>query len=78
VPSLLFGLYGVWKADFAAVAVGYAVPFGLIVYLIWQQRRARPVFRSAPRKLVENPAATGEAAPQQSDEAFNRSDSPKA
>jgi hypothetical protein len=24
VPSLLFGLYGVWKADFAAVAVGYA------------------------------------------------------
>jgi hypothetical protein len=29
VPSLL-GLYGVWKADFAVVAVGYAVLFGLI------------------------------------------------
>ena len=54
VPSLLFGLYGIWKSDFLAVTVGYVVLFGLVVYLISYQRRTAPQFRSALRKLVKN------------------------
>jgi cytosine/uracil/thiamine/allantoin permease len=63
VPSLLFGLYGMWKLDVIAVAVAYVVLFGLVVYLILHQRRSAPLFRSAIRKLVENNGATGEVAP---------------
>jgi len=64
VPSLLFGLYGMLKADFLAVAIAYVVLFGLVVYLILHQRRSAPLFESAIRKLVENCSATGEAAPE--------------
>jgi hypothetical protein len=62
VPSLLFGLYGMLKADFVAVAVGYIVLVGLVVYLLLYQRRSAPLFRSAIRKLVENGGTTIEAA----------------
>jgi hypothetical protein len=54
VPSLLFGLYGMLETDFLAVAVGYVVLFGLVLYLISYQRRATPLLRSAVGKLVEN------------------------
>jgi cytosine/uracil/thiamine/allantoin permease len=63
VPSLMFGLYGMWKLDVIAVAVAYVVLFGLVVYLILQQRRSAPLFRSALRKLAENGGLTSEAAP---------------
>ena len=62
VPSLLFGLYGMLKGDFAAVAVGYIVLFGLVVYLISYQRKSGPLFRSALRKLMEGCRATTDAA----------------
>lgn len=62
VPSLAFGLYGIWKADFVAVALAYAVLLGLVAYLIRHQGRANPVFRSAIRKLIEN-AGIGGATP---------------
>jgi hypothetical protein len=64
VPSLLFGAYGMWKGDFGAVAVAYAVLLGLVVYLILRQARSNPLFRSAIRKLVDNCSAGGEAAPE--------------
>jgi hypothetical protein len=60
VPSLLFGLYGIWKADVVAVSVSYAVLFVLVFYLISYNRRSAPLL-----KLVEDRGATGEAAPQQ-------------
>ncbi|HXC27310.1 MAG TPA: hypothetical protein VNV38_05085 [Stellaceae bacterium] len=59
VPSLVFGLYGIWKADLAAVALAYVVLLGLVAYLIRSQGRANPIFRSAIRKLIENAGAGG-------------------
>jgi hypothetical protein len=69
VPSLLFGLYGMWREDFIAVAVGYVVLFGLVAYLISYNRQSAPLLRSAVQKLVENCAAIGnaESAPHPSD-----------
>jgi hypothetical protein len=62
VPSLAFGLYGMLKADFLAVAMGYVALVGLVIYLIVYQRRSAPLFRSAIRKLVESGGATDGAA----------------
>jgi len=53
VPSLIFGLYGIWKADLVAVTLAYVVLFGLVVYLIMRQGRSNPVFRSAIGKLLD-------------------------
>jgi hypothetical protein len=62
VPSLLFGLYGMWKGDIGAMAVAYVVLVGLVVYLIQQQARTNPSFRSAIGKLGENSGPTSQAA----------------
>jgi len=62
VPSLVFALYGIWKADFVAVTLAYAVLFGLVVYLLNRQARANPIFRSAIGKLVESGDAVSAAA----------------
>jgi hypothetical protein len=69
VPSVLFALYGMIKTDLLAVAVGYVVLIGLVIYLISYQRRTGKHFRSALRKLVEDddpikgPAAETVSAP---------------
>ena len=52
VPSLMFALYGMWKADFVEVVLGYVVLLVLVIYLISYQRRRAPLFRSALQKLV--------------------------
>ena len=53
VPSLLFGLYGMWKGDIGAMALAYVVLVGLVVYLILQQARTSLIWRSVIRKLVK-------------------------
>ena len=63
VPSVLFGIYGILKADFLAVALGYLVLLGLMFYLISYQRRSAPLLRSALLKLVEEAGAMRTAAP---------------
>jgi len=63
VPSLLFGCYGMWRGDFAAVAIGYVVMVGLVVYLIARQGRSNPIFRSAIRKLLDQGSAEEAPAP---------------
>jgi len=62
VPSLVFALYGIWKADFVAVTLAYAVLFGLVLYLLNRQARANPIFRSAIAKLVEGRDSPGDEA----------------
>ena len=61
VPSLLFGLYGLWEGDLGALVVAYVVLLGLVAYLIQRQLRANPLFRSAIRKLVDNCGALRQA-----------------
>jgi hypothetical protein len=63
VPSLLFGCYGMWRGDFAAVAIGYVVMVGLVFYLIARQGRSNPIFRSAIRKLLNEDIAEKVPAP---------------
>ena len=60
VPSLVFGLYGMWKGDMGAMAVAYVVLVCLIAYLILYQARGRSLLRSAIGKLVENCGLTGQ------------------
>jgi hypothetical protein len=52
-----------WKGDIGAMAVAYVVLVGLVVYLIQQQARTNPIFRSAIGKLVENCSGMDNAVP---------------
>jgi hypothetical protein len=55
VPSFLFALYGLSKADFVAVAVAYLTLLIAIIYILGYQARRSLVFYSAIRKLSETP-----------------------
>ena len=57
IPSILFAIYGMWKADLIAVGFAYLVLLIAMIYILAYQSRSAPVFHSAIGKLVKNAGA---------------------